>query len=219
MRVDASPDFLQRLCLVLNLFDREAACALVNEAASRAHNQNYFRDPSRYGPWTLVGDELPDDLLMVDLSPPSMSSLVYVASALSKDPTTRILDFGCGLSAFSYYSAHLISGTVATYDDYSQVKEEVVSQFYGRLGRPQPMSRAEVLAFEPTVLSAHGIWIDPDLYAIESVSTVLSDRLYNSGAVAGEGPFHYDSDWAQQPERFGFHKVHQLPFLDVYERH
>ncbi len=54
---------------------------------------------------------------------------------------------------------------------------------------------------------------------MESVSTVLSDRLYNSGAIPGEGPFHYNRDWAQQPERFGFVKVDQLPFLDVYKRY
>jgi hypothetical protein len=76
-----------------------------------------------------------------------------------------------------------------------------------------------MLEFEPTVISAHGIWINPDLYAMESVSTVLSDRLYNSGAIPGEGPFHYNRDWAQQPERFGFVKVDQLPFLDVYKRY
>lgn len=210
--------FLPTLRELLSKFDRPAVCALVAEAAKKARNQNYFNDPSRYGPWSLVGDELPDDLLMVDLSPPSMSSLVYIESVIAEDPTVRVLDFGCGLSAFSHYAANLLDGAVADYDNFSQVQRDVVEHFRKQLNVAMPLSRPAAAEFAPTVLCAHGIWLDPDFYDISSVSTVLSDRLYNSGALKGEGPFHYNRNWAQEPERFGFRKVDQLPFLDVYRR-
>ncbi len=74
-----------------------------------------------------------------------------------------------------------------------------------------------VQLMKPNVLSICGIWVqDLALYELESVKVLLSDPLYNSGAVAGQGVYHYDPNWENRPELFGFTLVSRLPALNIY---
>ena len=46
---------------------------------------------------------------------------------------------------------------------------------------------------------------------------VLSDALYNSGRVKGNGIYHYLPHWNSTPENLGLQLVESFQYLDVYK--
>ena len=75
-----------------------------------------------------------------------------------------------------------------------------------------------VVEFSPQIVSAHGIWLEDWVYQIPSIEYILSDRLYCSGAIPGEGAHFYNKDFKNSPSNYGFKQISSLPFLDVFKK-
>jgi len=108
------------------------------------------------------------------------------------------------------------------FDSFVQISERALSHFIATIGlgpHKVLLNIDLVLLWKPNVLSVCGIWVqDLALYDLESVKVLLSNPLYNSGAVAGQGVYHYDLDWKNRPEHFGFILASRFPALDIYVR-
>lgn len=201
---------------LLTGFPREMVASEVRLAAERATNRTYFRDASHYGPWQAVGDACLNDLLEAHLPPPpAISSLAFLSS---QRPGGRLLDFGAGLSGFGQYASRIGLSQVRWCADFYQVSREIAMGFHLGIGSPPFVELNGIATYVAEVVAEHGIWLADDIYGLSSVRLPLSDRLYNSGGIPGEGPFRYFDCWDNSPERFAFSRMAELPFLDVYTR-
>jgi len=131
----------------------------------------------------------------------------------------RILDFASGLSGFPIYATEF--ELVKAYDNYSQIPLDGIYNFHAACGHKNSLliRKEEIHLFNPNIISVFGFWLSESwIYDLPSVQIIISDSLYNSGSIKGEGIFHYLGEKAQTPEDFGYRKVLQFPLVDIYVR-
>ena len=189
----------------------------VIERWAETTNTNYFAAPQSYDPYErFLGNTHEGLELLPDLSRPNMSSL-YFLSQLEGEHV--VLDYACGVSGF-LHCAQRFAPTFG-FDRWVQVPREACSEFLDATGTPSDrlVDLDEIPSLAPTILNVAGYWIeDLDLYALPSVQYVLSDTLYNSGSVEGEGVHYYLNDWNGTPDHCGFRLQDRYPALDVFVR-
>jgi hypothetical protein len=109
-----------------------------------------------------------------------------------------------------------------SFDNFNQVSKETIEYFYKRINLDPAktlLSIEGVLKYKPNVMSVCGNWVsDLSLYEQPSLKFLLSDTLYNSGRIKGQGVYYYNKFWKTPPEKFGFKLIAQVPLLDVFYR-
>jgi len=202
--------------------ERELVCSahtlVVNEFFSTT-NTNFFSDPSIYEPYLKYFD-IPNFKLPVkkDLSRPAMSSLYFLNNIVKGEH--RVLDYACGISGFLVYASKKFP--TKGFDRWVQISKEACEKFLIQ-NNLDPNSIIidfeEISSFQPTILNVSGFWVeDIELYNLDSLEYVLSDPLYNSGAIPNEGCYFYNKYFENFPEKFGFSLLKRFPYLDVYRK-
>ncbi|MAV81818.1 MAG: hypothetical protein CMD12_07615 [Flavobacteriales bacterium] len=176
----------------------------------------YFKNPPAYKHYNLANDIHPKEILDVDLSLPSISSLLWLSKNKIEDK--RILDYGCGISGFLVYINNF--GYGLGYDNCEQIGYKIIDKFLELVDNKIQIvkDKKTVFEFSPQIISVHGIWLEDWVYQIPSIEYILSDRLYCSGAIPGEGANFFNKDFKNSPSDKGFKKISSLPFLDIFKR-
>jgi len=183
-------------------------------------NYNFFKSPHLYNETYQKYLDIPYRYLNFrrDLSLAAMDVIYYLGRKKIKN--LRLLDYGCGLSGIIKYGQKY--GNVKGFDNYTQIPEEEIKYFYNILKidtKTKLVNLQEIIKWKPNVISVCGAWVSHlELYKLNSIKILLSDRLYNSGAVRNQGVFYYKSSWSDYPEKFGFSLKKKLPVIDVYVR-
>ena len=176
----------------------------------------YFKNVTGYQHYNLCKDYHPEETLDVDLSLPSISSLLWLFK--NKIKNKRILDFGCGISGFPIYLNNF--GTSLGYDNCEQIGFKIIDKFLDLVENQTKIVREKdkVFNFSPQIIAVHGIWLEDWVYQLPSTEYILSDRLYCSGSIPGEGANFFNKDFKKSPSDNGFELVSQLPFLDIFKK-
>jgi len=181
-------------------------------------NQNFFSAPQSYSPYDMfLGDTHGHLNMMHDLSKPAYDAFEWL-SKNSEGKNPRLLDYGCGLSGLVHYAREF--GETKGYDNFLQVPKEAVEYFHDKIGLQNGLiDFDEIEAYQPNVMSVCSLFVqETELYNISSIEIILSDTLYNSGSIQGEGCYHYKPDFDTPPEKFGFVFQEKIRTIDVYVR-
>ena len=181
-------------------------------------NQNFFSAPQDYSPYdTFLGDTHDHLDMRNDLSKPAYDSLEWIENNVYNQ-RLKLLDYGCGLSGLIHYAREF--GETKGYDNFLQVPKEAVEYFHDKIGLQNGLiDFDEIEAYQPNVMSVCSLFVqEPELYNISSIEIILSDTLYNSGSIQGEGCYHYKPDFDTPPEKFGFVFQEKIRTIDVYVR-
>ena len=179
-------------------------------------NYNYFKAPQLYDPYTShVGPINQNLTLLPDLSRCNMSA-VYFLNQLSGDHI--VVDYACGMSGLIHYASQRFQAY--GFDRWVQIPRHCAAAFLRELGHSvdRLIDYEQIAQVQPTIINVAGFWLeDIELYSLPSLKYVVSDTLYNSGLVPGEGVFFYQPGWQHTPECMGLRKVFQFPGIDIYE--
>jgi len=220
MNIEIKNIDVQSFNILFSIRDRLRVCESRKNVfnTSEKINMNYFQDPFNYPPQKTFLGELPLDIpVMKDLSKVNMCSLDFISKIKGNHV---VLDYACGLGSFVYYS-NIFFKTYG-YDKWAQIPKHFTEKHLNNLDISSEVliKKEHIKNINPTIINVSGFWIeDVQLYGLDSVEYILSDPLYNSGRIKGEGVYFYKGDgWDNSPDKYGFTKIFSYPALDVYRK-
>lgn len=176
----------------------------------------YFDNVSSYKPYSIFCGEILDIPKLNDISKPNICGLDFL-SKLQGDHI--VLDYACGIGSFLYYSNKFF--TTYGYDNWNQIsKMSSINHLEDlNISSDSLIDYKDIEKIKPTIINVAGYWIeDIELYKLDSVQYILSDPLYNSGRINGEGIYLYKKSWDNFPEKFNYKKIISYPALDIYAK-
>lgn len=222
--------------LFLNKLPRskiEASMLTAIKNSDHEMNTGYFLNPAGYQPYfTYLGESLDINSENHELSLVSIEILRWLWEVNDKS-RHRLLDFACGIPTL-LLCANEMGIDSRGFDRWKQIPESVAVDFLEIVKRGKnsgwplenepPLASSllnsidEVKSYSPTIISVASYWIeDLELYELPNLEYVLSDALYNSGRVKGNGIYHYLPNWNATPEDLGLQRVESFQYLDVYK--
>ena len=232
MNIQTEDETLESFNAFLADLPRSEVSALITKLVSTTStdiNSNFFLKPHKYQPYfDFIGPQDAEPNSFSDLSLVSMEVLRYLYD-YSGNSEERVLDYACGIPTLSLYLQQL-GFESRGFDRWIQIKKSVAQEYLLETrdldwkksfhSESQILdSKLEIYEWDPTIISVAGYWIeDLDLYQLPSLKYVLSDPLYNSGRIKGEGVYHYKPNWQSTPDDLGLKLVSSKKYLDIYER-